>query len=70
MMSLEKISSSVKTIKIKYNLNLFQEMIVRLLLQNGKSYISEDYIYKVEKGVRKNMEKGQTVFSAFYDYVK
>lgn len=70
MMSLEQVLLSVKAIKKIYNLNLFQEMIVRLLIQNGKNHISEEYIYRVENGVRKNMEKGQTVFSAFYDYVK
>lgn len=70
MMSLEQVLLSVKAIKKIYNLNLFQEMIVRLLIQNGKNHISEEYIYRVENGVIKNMEKGQTVFSAFYDYVK
>lgn len=69
-MSFETVYCLVKTIKKKYNLTPFQELIVRLLIQDGKTRFAEEYIYRVENGVRKNMEKGQTVFSAFYDYVK
>lgn len=69
-MSFETVCCLVKAIKKKYNLTPFQELIVRLLIQDGKTRFAEEYIYRVENGVRKNMEKGQTVFSAFYDYVK
>ena len=69
-MSFKTVYCLVKTIKKKYNLTPFQELIVRLLIQDGRTRFAEEYIYRVENGVRKNMEKGQTVFSAFYDYVK
>lgn len=69
-MNIKKDECIVNVFYKKYpNLTPFQRAMVSLLVQHGQTNISEEDIYKAEHAVRKNMEKGQGMFSAFFDYV-